>query len=90
LLKKDALSSSKSGEYTGEWLPLKYMLLWDRRLLLCILLSVIINQQVVKSILVLSLYTVIHSCTWKYANMSQPGNFTNFVQVIAFILSTRN
>jgi hypothetical protein len=35
LLKKDTLSSSKSGEYTGEWLPLKYMLLWDRRFLLC-------------------------------------------------------
>jgi hypothetical protein len=119
LLKKDTLSSSKSGEYTGEWLPLKYMVLRDRRFLLCIWLSVNplnaelnlicyllallgthhifhvsrirvnISQRVVNSILVLSLYTVIHSCTWKYA-MSQSGKFTNSVQGIAFILSTRN
>jgi hypothetical protein len=34
LLKKDTLSSSKSGEYTGEWLPLRYTVLWERRFLL--------------------------------------------------------
>ena len=71
LLKKDTLSSSKSGEYTGEWLPLKYMLLWDRRFIVYALFFVNISQQVVNNILVLSLYSVIHCWTWKYAMMSQ-------------------